>query len=150
MRTARIIAAAAGFACAVTAAHAFAQAAPNDLKSDTSDGDLYLVNGTHRTVELIVDNARLGELAAFSIRHVPTHAGGHGLAVVALGHVVSTWQQLDVHNVTLNAPGHPSWCAVIRDGEHLSDPLAVELLDPHECRLLVHDGGPTRDVAGGP
>lgn len=145
MRTARKVAAAAALACVVTATQARGQAAPAG-----DDGDLYIVNGAGRTVELMVDSNRLGELTAYGVKRLPVRAGGHGLAILVAGHVVSSWQELDVHNLTLNAPGRPSWCVVVRKGEHLSDPLGLELLDPHQCRLFVHNGGgPQQDVAAG-
>lgn len=138
MRNAWAVAAAGMILGATALAGAPARAAQDD-------GDLWIVNAAGRPISVIVDGDSPTELARLANVRRPLTAGGHGVAVVADGQVVSVWQEFDSHNVSLNARGRPAWCYLAAPAR--DRPLQLTLLDPASCRALL-TAGPAEDRAG--
>lgn len=108
-----------------------------------ADGDLWIVNAAGRPVSVILDGVDVGEVGNLNHVRRPLSAGGHGLAVIAQGRVVSVWQDFSALNVSLDARGRPAWCYLAAAG---GAPVRLEFLAPDQCRRLIA-AGPARDVA---
>lgn len=133
-------------AYALIAGVALAQAQPPSPTDTQADGDLYVINASGRPMRVIIDQARPAELPRLATARQPLAAGGHGVAVIQDGRVISAWQAFDTTNVTLNVKGRPAWC-YLAERSGAAGGVRLHLLPPGDCREMI-SAGPAEDMAG--